>query len=126
LSRVHVRTLQINGRGKAWQNVHTTRNSVQNCVLHVKLLAEVYEGKSGGLGVDGRTGYDVRGLGMGCTDFQKKCGTHLKTVGVRRLICSSFRTELPRAADATATCSRLGFVRTWFNCLWILSSAKLL
>ena len=59
--------------------------------------------------MDGRTGYDVRGSGMGCTEFQKKCGTHLRIVGVRRVKCTSFRTEDPRVADATAKCSRPGF-----------------
>ena len=44
-SRVHVRTLQINSRGKARQNMHTSRNSVQNSVLHVKLLAGAYKGE---------------------------------------------------------------------------------
>jgi hypothetical protein len=47
-------SLQISCRGKAWQNMHISRNSVHICVMHMKLLAEVYErGETGGLGVDG-------------------------------------------------------------------------
>lgn len=61
----------------------------------------------------GRTGYDVRGSGMGVHIFKKKkCGTHLETVGDRRVTCSGFRTYDPRVADATVKCSRPGFVLT--------------